>query len=486
MTNSQMTVPGIQFLIEELVYYPTRNHVPVHLRPYVFNTNHDAISTISDRMQQTASGTISAGVLNGLISGIVQPSSVGIASTVNSSWVGNRRFIFMMRVRHVDYMGVEVCTYLFGYTEHDGITPNGAIDMSMTHFINNVIETAATTYQTPLGVRRDEKLTGVYNAIFSTSTTDLYAQRPVDIYQTFSMNEMANFSDMDAKFYNASSTITPFSNNIVTSTAENGITAEYLSKILTSGMHAMKSREVHVNAYEMGSNDPTEKFFTEPSINECAFVRTLSRAAGFRSVTGTFPFTALMSMDSTIYDRFQLFNFTQDFSNPLLASTPEVGENWDGQDMITTKAYSLIENAVGMATKYGFTKMSFMMTNMSDALGTISSAILNFNSFLKLSPADNGYLLEIFKERFRNEVFLNESNVGRVSLAIEVHVDLLGTSKIYLEYAGYQGVWFTIPTFANSLFAPVVCNDQAMVEVAASHIGQTLTALIGNEPVRYY
>lgn len=481
-----MIVPQTNFVIEDIIYYPTRNHMPVQLRPYVFSSNAESLGTLSDRLEQSKSGSVTPSLLSGLAGGLIQPSTVGFDSSVNVGWVGTRRFIFMMKVRYVYFTGVEMCVYVFGYTEYDGITPQGNINTEMAHYINNVIETSTVTTPTPMGMRRMEKLASIYNAIYSTSQQDLYTQRPVDIYQTYAANEMAGYMDIDASFSNASSIISPFSKNIVTSTTENCITTEYLSKILSSGMQSMKSREVVVSAYNMGSHDPVEKFFTEPSMTECEFIRTLGRLGGFRGVSGTFNMKALMCMDPTVIDRFKLFNLTADFSNPLLTNTPEVGEYWGGQDMVTTKAYSLIENAVGMATKYGFTKLSFIVSNMMDVLGGVNYSILDFKSFLSLSQQDTNYILEVFKDKFNIEVYLNETQSGRISLHMECHVDILGTSKIYLEYAGFPGTWYTIPTFANSLFAPVVTNDQALVELAAGHVGASINTLLGNEPVTYY
>lgn len=472
-------IPNLSFLIEEIYYFPTRQQVPMYLRPYVFNTDDVTLNMVNERMEQNHSGTVTPAILSGLAGGLIQPSSVGVQTGIDNAWVSQDRYIFMLRARHVNHFGMEVINYVFGYTDHAGITPTGAVDPNMQHYINNVIETVVDTITYPTGAVRSEKLHSIYNTIASNSPNqaDLFTQRPVDIYNTYSMNQLAQFSDVDANFFNASSVITPFSNNVVTSTTENSITTEYLGKILTSGIQSFKTREVHVNAYQMGSSDPAEKFFTEPSVNECAFVRTLSRAAGFRNVVGNFTFSAMMSMDPTVYDRFELFNTTSDFSNPLLTRTPEVGEDWVGQDMITTRAYSLMSNSVAMATKYGFTRLYFIATNKMDVTGTYSCSITNWKSFLSVSQQDQNYLIDLFKDRFNMEIFLNETNMGRVPVYMECYVDLLGTTKIYLEYGGYQGVWFTAPTFANSLYRPEITTDQGMVEVAATHIGQAIEAI---------
>lgn len=481
-----MQLNDINFILEELVYYPTRSHNPMLLRPYVFNVDNTAVDAISDRMSETKSGKITPAMLNGLTAGIVQPSSVGYESAINASWASTSRFLFMLKVRHIDHMGTEINTYIFGYTEFDGITQTGHIDLNMTHYINNVIETTVFHITTPLGTKRVEKLYNIYNAIYSTTDMDVYTQRPVDLYQTIASSEMANFMSSDIQVQNASNLVTPFSNNVVTSTAENGITTEYLSKILTSGMHAVKSREIHVNSYQIGSDDPSERFFTEPSISDCVFLRTLSRVAGSRVTKPMFNFNALMQMDNTIYARFKMFNLTNDFASPILTRTPEVGETWHGQDMVTIKAFSLMENTVSMATKYGFTKMSFIASNMGDMTGGISFAVLDFNSFLSLSQQDFNYLLGIFEDKFKTEIFLNETASGKTPLHMECHINLLGSSKIYLEYAGTPGTWFTVPTFASSLYTSVISTDQNTVDYSANQLSNTLNALVEAHTPLYY
>lgn len=476
----------INFTLQELVYYPTRSQNPVMMRPYVFNVDSSAVDAVRQRMEENRSAKITPSILNGITAGIVQPSTVGFDSVVNANWVSTQRFLFMLKVQHIDHVGCEINTYVFGYTEFDGITQGGDIDLDMTHYINNVIETASYIVPTPLGPSRMERLLNIYNAIYSVSGTDVYTQRPVDMYQTIMSSEMANFMPENIQVSHAGNIVTPFSNNVVTSTTENGITTEYLSKILTSGMHAVKSRELHINSYNIGSDDPAERFFTEPSISDSIFFRSLSLISGSRVTKPVFTFRSLMRMDETIYSRFKMYNLTNDFASPVTARTPEVGEYWTGQDIVTVKAFSLIENCVSLATKYGFTKISFIASNMGDMTGNINYSILDFNSFLSLTQQGFNYLLEIFESKFKTEIFINETTSGRVPLHMECHINLLGTSKIYLEFAGYPGTWFTVPTYASSLYSAVLSTDQAMVDYSASQLGAAISSLADAQPPLHY
>lgn len=479
--------PGFQtqFTLERLFYFPMRNFHPMPLRPYTFNAIHEAVDTIATRMNQSSTGKLTPDMLSGVTSGIIQPSAVPYASLVNNDFVGTRRFLFMMKVRHADYTGIEVKTYLFGYTEFDGITPNGHIDVNMTHYINNVVETAVQVYDTPLGVQKTEKLLRFYNTIYyngGAGGASLYTQRPTDLYQTVQGMEINAVMGREYQISNTANMITPFSNNVVGSTIENNISTEYLSRLLTSGLHAQKSREVHVNSYSIADEDHSARFFQEASINETPFIRYLSKISGFRSTTPTFNMGNLMTIDNTIYDRFEMFNLTNDFSSPLLSATPEVGEYWHGQDICTVKAYSIIENTVALATKYGFTKLSFSATNMDGPTQELRIGITSFNSFLSLGEQDFNYLLEIFKDRFNVEIFMNETSCGVIPMAVECHVDLMGASKIYLQFSGYPGTWYTIPTFASSLFSPVITLSQDSLDAAAVEVSNVLSTVLDATP----
>lgn len=476
------------FVIEWLRYFPVGQHNPMFMRPYTFQVQQDAVAMLANRMDETKSGKVTPGILNGITNGIMQPSAVGYDTVIDNSWVSNRRYIFMMKVKNVDYTGLETNTYVIGYTDHDGVTTNGHVNPQMVHFINSVLTTNVHLFQTPFGVERVEKLADTYQAMYSQGGQDLYTQRPVDLYNAISVQDMAGWIDIPStQAYATTGMINQFNNNVVSSTTENNISTEYLSKILTSGIHATKAREIHMNSYSMGSDDPSEKFFTEPSISNSPFIMHLSRTAGYRSSRPVFEFNTLMNMDPTIYDRFEMFNTTRDVRDPILMNTPDVGDFWHGQDPQTVRAYSIIENAISVATKHGFTKINFQATNMDNPLGQANIYILSkWSSFLSLQERDMHYLLEMFKEKFIIEVFLSETSSGRMPINLTCYIDLHGTSKIYLEWPGMPGNWYTLPTFAGSNFAPVLTVDQSAVDMAGQQLNMVLETLVQAQAPQIY
>lgn len=469
------------FQIEEMIYIPMGNYMPMFNRPYIVNASANAIEQISERLYDTKAGKITPNIVNGVAAEIIQPSAVGYMSMCDNDWVSTKKFIFLLKVRSIDPVGTEINNYIQGYTEFDGITNSGHIDINMEHYINNVIETTTMTIQTPLGVIRKEKLYRIYNVLFNGGFNELFTQRPNDVLENINLLNMQQFvNDPTMTTQYMGSYMNSFDNRLISSSVENNITTEYLSKILTHGIHDNKNNDIFINSYEISNDMSPEARLPEPSINDNRFLKYISRVGGFNIVREIFSFKTLMSIDPTIYNRFKVYNITKDYVDPTIMQTPEVGDHWQGQDPVTIKAYSLIENSVSLATKYGFNKIYFTATNMANPTGIAEVFITNFNSFINLEEQEFNFLLEIFKEKFITEIFLNETNSGIIPMHMEGYIDLLGTSKINLSFAGYPSNWYTIPTFANSLFSPVVSIDKQAVDLTSFQLGNVIDSLTAN------
>lgn len=475
---------GDNFTIEDLTYIPMGNYMPMFNRPYTVNATRQAIDTISERLEDTKAGKITPNIVNGVAGEIIQPSGVGYMSLCNNDWVTTKKFIFLLKVKAMDPTGAEINSYIQGYTEFDGITANGHIDTNMTHYINNVIETTTMTIPTPLGVIRKEKLYRIYNVFFNGGFNELFTQRPSDVLENINLMNMSQFiNDPSMTTQYMGSYMNSVDTKALSSSVDNNITTEYLSKILTTGIHEVKNKDIFINSYEIGNGMAPEARIPEPSIHDNRFLKYISRLAGHKLVREFFNFQQLMQLDPTIYNRFKVMNITKDYVDPTMTHTPEVGDYWHGQDPVTVKAYSLIENSVSLATKYGFNKIYFTASNMTNPMGVAEVYITNFNSFINLEEQEFNYLLEIFKEKFVTEIFLNETNGGILPMHLEGYIDLLGTSKINLSFAGFPANWYTIPTFANSLFAPVVSIDKNSVDHMSFQLGTVIDTLTSQHNV---
>lgn len=474
-TNTMLPDSFDRFHVEKLDYLPAGSYQPMPVRPYTFSPTDSALGQIVDRMERFKSGSVTTGILSGLTEGILAPSAVGFDSAVNAQWVATPRYAFFLKVRSFDAVGLEECHYIFGFTDQEGVSPiNGVTNPEMSFTINNVITTGAYTIQTPMGLQRQEKLLSHFNTIHSTQGENLYTQRPLDIFQTLSLQQTSNYLGGGVVPQPTQGMVGPYTNNTVSSASENSIATQYLSKILTNGMHVNKMNEVHMNSYNIESDDRVSRYFAEQSIMDNKFVRMLNRVAGFLEPRPIFLFRDLMRVDPRVDDISRVLQDNDHYRNPLAKNTPDVGEHWHGQDVDTLKAHSVLEASVAMATKYGFTKLSFSATNKVVTSAEPSVNILNFNSFLDVDDQTYYVLCDNFKQRFVDEIFLNETDMGRRPIFLEIHVDLLRSSKIYIEYYSNYGKWYTLPTFANSTFTSILTNDNNMVLDAATNLDHVI------------
>lgn len=474
------------FSLEELTYIPMGMHTPVYNRPFIVNASDHALNTIYERLDEQKAGRVSSAMLGDIAGQIIQPNAGVQGTIVDTSWTTTPRYIFILKVKAIDALGVQTNSYIQGYTEYAGINEaTGSVNLDMVHHINSIIETSSIEYQTPMGLVRQEKLHKQYNVI-SSHNQEFFTQRPTDVLESIGTQAAANFlggADAGITGINIGNSINPFNNLVLGSNVDNQIGADFVCKIINAGIHDQKNKSVFINSYDIHNESRNDNTVLEPSINDNRFVKYLALSAGFRTVKEDFTFQQLMAIDNTIYHRFDLLKLTKNYMDPLILATPDVGDYWHGNDPVTLKAYSLIESSVAMAMKYGFNKLYFRVTNMADPTTAATLVITNFGSFINLDDRDFAYLLEVFKNRYITDVFVPETMGGRAPTYAEVYVDVLGTSKIKLSYAGFPENWYTIPTSANSLFSPNVTSDINTLDVVTAQFSKVIDCL-SNRPTQ--
>lgn len=483
---------GDSYIIEELWYLPMGDHTPVYNRPYTVNADKEAIDILVDRKLETGNSTIDGSILRDLTSRFVTPNASVEHSLIDANWVSQPRFVFMMKVRSSDAQGIETYSYIQGFTNYNGISNQGNADMEMIHQVNTIIETYIMNLPTPLGLTRKEKLTNIYN-VFMHNNSEFYTQRPTDVMGNMKLfGVVDSFEGSNIQIQGAEvlgGTVNRFNNNAPTSKVSNQVATEYLSTILNASMSEATSKDILLGSYEYSDNSVMGTRIIEASLGDNRFMKYLSSLDGWMTVKGEFSFGQLMRLDSTIHDRFTLINLSKNYQDPNLLNTPTVGEYWHGSDPVTIKAYSLIESSVSLATGSGFNKLFFTATNMNDPTGAIEIFITNFASYTSLDNMDLSVLLDRFKNKLTLDVLIPETSGGTLPFYMEMYVDLLGTSKINLEYAGFPAAWYTIPTTANSMFSSIMTFDKNSLDATTlnfQYLTDTLLATQSENTRMYY
>lgn len=469
--------------IEDLMYIRMGRYVPVYSRPYVSNMHQEAVSTLIDRMNERKLKNVTSEVLSGISSSLISPSATPVHSEVNTAWVDQKRYLFVLKTSHVDTYNIKHVSYFQGYTSYDGITSNGSIDMNMEHRINSVIETVVHEINTPYGVEYKERLLRIYNVFTpreGDTSINMYCQRPYDIFYNLNTMEQNQILNNNATIYDTRYAMQSVYGSVFGSNVKNQIPTSYVSDVINIGINHKTSPDFdesfsNSNVFNLNSS-------SEPFINDNYFIKHLKLIYRGRDLspmnTSVFNFHQLMTMDKTIYDRFKVFELTKTNIDVYASQSPEVGEYWHGRDTATITAYSVIEASVSLALRYGFTKLYFTATNMADPLATPYCIITSYQSYLKIDQDSMFKLLETFKSAFLNEVFRDETNNFALNYEFFVMVDVLGTTKVSIRQPGSPEVWYTIPTFANSLFSPVVTTNKN----ALDDLSYNIATLVDNMP----
>lgn len=474
------------FIIEDLIYMPTGNYMPVYNHPYMVNPSGIDIDNLRNKIEENNIGKITPEVVSGFTSSFLQPSAVGYSTVVNENWVSNKKFIFILKVMQMNAIGTCSRFYIQGFTNYDGISNMGSADPDLEHTINSIIETAIYNYNTPSGVVTEEKLVKIYNVITNSIefVNDIYTQRPTDLLANIQTNDqMNNIFNRDQSFgsiENKQFQLNSFDTRSISSTIDNNIPTRYLSAILNAGIQGNTEGDFNImDSFSSPVYSGMNKIF-EPSLNDCQFIHRLSMAEGFKTAINKFRYKSLFHIDPTIDSRFKLLHITKDYVDPTMLQTPEVGEYWHGQDIVTLKAYSLIEASVSLALRYGFNKLYFSVSNMMDVTNRPTIIVSYFNSFLQLKDYDFTRLLSLFETNYLNEIFLDEVTGMNIPIHIDMYVDILGTSKINLSYCGSQATWYTIPTFANSNFIPIVTTNKTAFDDMSYNMDNAINMLTPN------
>lgn len=471
------------FRIVSLSYFPFVPQEEVVLRPYVVNATSAGFDAITERIIMANGGKINESAVADVSNQILMPSTRGTATPMDQYFMNQPRLIFMLVAESRGVSGIVTKSYIHGYTDTDDITEvNVAPDLN--HVIHSVIETTVREITTPMGLERSEKFSKIYELVNSHGgASQVWTQRPKDILGTMKTNNYVELlSDVDANHYGTEDTgmfgstqaqgftgqnrldawINPYDTNKV----DNNIVTSYLSGVINEGLQNYQST---VHNFDTSSFTDTNNLISvtaEHELSDNRFLHFLSLIQGDRHlVSNEFSFKSLCQIDPSVNDHNQpnhwnLFLPEYDPTDPMSQIT-DIGESWWGEDPVTPLAQHLLTSAIAMASKYGFHKLIFDMDNQN-TFGTSEYAVVDFGSFVTLSPTGGDpyqYLLDIILSRYMTEVFNPATMHGQTDLYVRIFVDMVGISRIYVEFAGFPGIWKTAATVTFNYGSPIVTSD---------------------------
>ena len=461
---SNLTIPRL--LITETGTYHDQFIRPLHI-----DVRADNIANINTSIAST--GSISASNLAGITGEFFKVAAIpeAVAPLVNG-W-NSKRCRFLMEIAY-ERAGMRTSEMVSGYSDHLGVsTINGThLDPNMVFYVNNITTIRLDPIFTAGGqvqhVSRVVDNSHVLNDHLSATTnpnqaywerSNMYDIRPQDVVHTLSLG-------IELDKYNPHQVLDGVSilrSESKLSNRANNVPVTYASKLLNAFNTAQAGMLVSTG---------TEEYYNEVS----GMVRdSLAAHSAFlnkiRNVTsvggGKFTWSDLLAIDPTLNQRksyVPLRELSKDFY------TTADSEHWAGADITTQYATILAQVIPSLMAEVGLTQISFTSTNNYSLGATvgITTRVISGNTFSSgISLAGPS---EVFKQRFESHVLKDLTYNNQLQFNLVANFDLIGESKIQLSVDNGPLTPYTVPSFADNSFSPMLTFNPALPNQVASQM----------------
>jgi len=462
-----------QVHVANFILTQTGTYQEQHLRPFETTIQQDHINYLARATQEGKN--LGVNTLGDVAGEILHPQAATEGRVnIAHGWT-SRRFRFMMKVIEKQPFQVqgETQRIFFGYTDHSDASFNH-LDPEMRIYFNSETIVVTDIRQTPNGpvpvarvVASNQIVSpmdmsgpvGQSNGLFHQPTS--YLIRPDDIYHWGETNHVVNnlnasgmYSDLNMAFdtramagagaykYSRRHDVSP---------------ARYLSRTLGAYSHAVKE------AHSTGNEGDLEYVFSEANsvagnddIHTNGFFSLLKEHAGFMEKG----FVTLRELETLFPEAQQTTQYSLDDGRSIRKiSMAEDSNHWQGAGRTDVAASTLAQIVPAIMMDNYIRSISFACTN---GVGLRDYAI-EIHDHGTRSVVDNLPMIP-YLEEFQRRLIVDALNTltynNQISFQISMSSDLAGDSIIDISLEGESPVRYVAPTFSDSLFAPVITQDQ--------------------------
>lgn len=454
-------------------------------RPY--NVNHDtesvvqnALNVISERnfnMGRFSPSSVGA-ISDNMIS--LSGSSMGNIAIVNG-W-NNRRYMFSITVEVQMSSGGSICYIVTGFTDTNNVNVNGnhiSIDPSIVLHITNIAETQVSHNQdgtTGLFVNKsDQVLTRQhYMNDLSVQGNEFRSQRPMDIFNTMTSN-MFKEEGSNTTYINTETSlgVPVFGNRF------NNIPNQYSANIFNSYVDAADTNSAYVGEHYAPQvaelvAAPSAK---ETYVSQNKFLEYLNMNEQSFNTRTAFTWRDILEIDPNIMDRFHL-NRIGDRESFLPSSGLITANTNNRSDLMGQIASVLATSIPALANQCNLTTVSFLANNN---FGTHYVSVADCTSF---NPATFKAHSSKFEQLLPSQVLDSLFTAMQLSYEMTVYCQVNSETFIKLRVNGGPIEDFLIPTFAESLYTPIVTNNPNTISSISDTV-KNLTTRISEESTRH-
>lgn len=461
--------------IKKLVFYGTRDYHDQYARPWTTNINDQ--QHVNQLLEATQGIKNLDPVAMSQIAGqMVTPSShVGQAAIIDNGW-SERRLMFHMMVEVKESWRNQLTRqYISGYTNYDGVSQSGHVDPDMLLYFNSTT-TVRTTMTEINGIQKPSLRivdnTNIIAPSNESATVPSYRAnshllRPMDVASTIYTQEL-----LGDVFNTTVDSSTASVAGVNLSRVNNGHAPSYLSKIFSSMKASDEEQRLHsISGVESMSN--MVSYTAEPLLNNNTFLTHMSTHANYGQYGRThITFGELTQLHPELgYDnRVDVGRMsTSDISGQAVGMHNT--NTLNGSSLTQIAASMLVSSLPTIISDSMFTQFGFDFTN--DVVGHYEPYIVTpraewINSFtqgIDLSP-----MVDRVVTRIKTELGPILTNQDAFLVTLTVRMSLVGDTWIHISINGESPEIFSVPTWANSLFLPVVDSSESNLRSVATDL----------------
>ena len=447
--------------IARLVLQQTGTYNAQYLRPYDLSMDGTTINAIGNRLQDTGGGHVSGKLISDLAGAALAPTASAQSEIYIPNSFDTARVRFMLAVQ-ADYNGTPgqvgggttLMYYFQGYTDHPGITMNGAVDEQMTFYINSFIGVSRITKQTMFGfeqrdmiVEKAQMLSDPNWSMNASHNTPMMAMRPMDVFAGIQREYMSTGYEYANRGGQLADSRHLLKAEAMASSRSNNVPGTYMANVLDSYLTVAQSTDFGMGEGNILSNVRQATYEVNPAEN--AFIQAINSqsmmAAGNRFTMGI-----LRRIDPNV-DNVTNVNI---ITGAAVQQIHHAGQTayWNASDRLTQAAAMLAQAVPAIMIELMISRITVFSHN-HDVTGMMDTRVANPKS---LTGADISPNLDMFIRRLNEEVlfYMTFGNMDRYTLTMTA--DMFGESSIVISINSEPETPYVVPSFCDNLMSPVV------------------------------
>ena len=470
-------------VLKRLLLTPTRT---TYKDPYQRSFTIEADGSTLNMLEATfaANGvnqnnTISQALIANTMPSIVKlDANAGGIAQIQNGW-HTERLRFIMEIEQ-ELNGMLLVSYFQGYTEHSEMSYTGAHDPNMPFYINSV--TNVTKMMDPVTNQMIVRPHSVYNVITDQYGGTRYEQefgdddnrliRPVDLINNLDSADM--YGELSGTVNSLTGSLTT---KVQTSKRSNHDPLAYLTNTVNAFIEGKSMTDLSSN----GTTDVYKSstvLLREASLNALPFIHALHNITG--EVT---PTTFTLGMLEGMFPYASTVTFRP--QGDTLIRTNTIMDTDDTEELYKPNIETMVATTIVHS-------INSIMTDNLLSIVSLTASNATGEDFVEVFPAQS--LIEgIDTLKYENAVLAKVRNVllpevtrnGMLIVSFTVISDLLGDTTVTVSVNNGPAIPYRLPTFADSLYAPVVTSS-AKAAILTEDLGNVLdTTYVGsNEPTQ--